>query len=223
MEQALAEFTDELKRSFGDHLRSVILYGSGASGGTHAGSDLNLIVVLDHFSLGQIDGVRKALARFERSSRIFPVFWAERELLSARDVFPAEFLDLKENYRVLHGADPAAGLSPDLGNLRHQVEFELRSKILRMRSEWVRIKGSKALIGAFLSQAGPSFLALFKHARACCGKLDDSLAEPFRECVRLKRKEKTAGLKDLETLYRSVHEAACRTAEEVDASEGERK
>jgi hypothetical protein len=222
MEHRLSELTETLKAALGNKLRSLILYGSGAGGAASANSDLNLMIVLEDCPLELLDAAGPAIERFGKKPRIVPVFWSERELRSSADVFPVEFTDLKSRYRVLHGKDLPAELRIDSRNLRHQLEFELRSKILRLRSEWPKVRSSKALMEELLTQAGPSFLVLFNHAARGGTRTAEEEAEPFRECLRLKRKERTANADDLKKLYRSVHDAARRLAEAIDDSQGDR-
>ena len=42
---AVANFVDAVLQAFGDDLRSVVLYGSGAEGRLRASSDVNLLLV----------------------------------------------------------------------------------------------------------------------------------------------------------------------------------
>jgi predicted nucleotidyltransferase len=45
--QVLAEFKQEIKRLYGPRLKDVILYGSWARGEATAGSDIDLLIVLE--------------------------------------------------------------------------------------------------------------------------------------------------------------------------------
>jgi hypothetical protein len=154
--------------------------------------------------------------RAGRKENLVPVFWTERELKASSDVFPVEFTDLKECNKVLYGRNVVAEIIVDGKNLRHQLEFELRSKLLRLRSEWFSIKDSKPLLAHFLGRAGTSFLYLFTHAqKRFSGKLEDALAEPFKKCVALKKKEIRLDRKGLQELYEDVHASVCRIVSKI--------
>ena len=59
-DEALENFLQELKNTFSDRLKQVILYGSWARGEQNEGSDVDLFVVLDNLSFdrSEIDLVR---------------------------------------------------------------------------------------------------------------------------------------------------------------------
>lgn len=218
MQEYPDKFVDELKKVLGENLISVILYGSAAKGeDIPEQSDINLIAILKEFSLLKIDSVEKIVLKAERKKNVKTVFWTEEELKNSVDVFPVEFLDIKENHRVLFGKDIFSGISVDTKNIRHQIEFELRSKMLRLRGEWLNLKGSKPLLYDFLISAGTSFLYIFECAeKIAAGKLNESLAEPFKKCIQLKKKEIKLGRMELGKLYSEVHDAVCRIISVID-------
>lgn len=47
IQSLLKEYTDELKKIYGNHLRSVILYGSYARGDYTKESDIDIMILLD--------------------------------------------------------------------------------------------------------------------------------------------------------------------------------
>lgn len=207
MQEYLDEFVESLKKSLGENLVSVVLYGSAAKG-EHIlrRSDVNVMVLLREVSLSCIDSIETSIHRARKKANIIPLFWGVEELKDSADVFPIEFQDITQNSKVLYGADPFKGIAIGTKNLAHQLEFELRSKLLTLRSEWPKVKGSKSLLSDFLARAGTSFMYLFAHAQNLSGgKMDESLAESFRTSIRLKKKEIKLGLEELGNLYAEVY------------------
>ena len=207
MQQELEKFTEELKESLKEKLVSVALYGS-ATKGEHIPkkSDLNVLVILKQVSLNAISQNLKLIRRVRSKANINPVFWSEEEITGARDVFPVEFEDIKANHKIIYGTDPFGNLAITNRNLRHQLEFELRSKLLRLRSTWLELTGNRKKLETFLAHTGGSFLHLFKYAQKVSNsKLQDELAQPFYACQKLKHKEIAMNLQELETLYDKVH------------------
>ena len=152
------------------------------------------MVLLREVSLSCIDSIETSIHRARKKANIIPLFWGAEELKDSADVFPIEFQDIAQNSKVLYGADPFKGIAIDTKNLAHQLEFELRSKLLTLRSEWPKVKGSRSLLSDFLARAGTSFIYLFAHAQNLSGgKLDDSLAESFRTCYPSEKKGNQAG------------------------------
>ncbi len=140
-------FVESLKGIYRDELISVILYGSAASGeltGSH--SNVNLLVVLQKTDLPSLERSRTLVNK--RSSRgIAPLFLNREYVSSSSDVFPIEFLDMKENHVCLYGEDVLKEIKIDLKNLRFQCEQELRSKLLLVKQQYLRVnlKDKRAL------------------------------------------------------------------------------
>jgi predicted nucleotidyltransferase len=135
----------ELGDVYGNGLFSVILYGSAASGEfVQQVSNINLLVVLDNAELPNLTCVYRLISR-RKYRFINALFLSQDYMLSSLDVFPVEFLDMKENYTVLAGKDILKDLSVDLKNLRFQCEYELKSKLLNIKNLYLRNKGREDL------------------------------------------------------------------------------
>ena len=113
-----------------DELVSIILYGSAASGEFSARhSNVNIAVILRDTSLANLSRIAPLLNKYKfRPLKV--IFFTEIYIKNSADVFPIEFLDIKENHKILYGSDLLAGLKIDIKNLRFQCEQELKSKIL---------------------------------------------------------------------------------------------
>ena len=58
------------------------------------------------------------------------------EIATSADVFPIEWLDVRERHLLLEGEDVLSGIVVDHECLRRQIEHELRGKHLRLRMMW---------------------------------------------------------------------------------------
>lgn len=126
----LDDLVRELREQLGANLYSCCVYGSTVRGNAIEGvSDINLLIVLNestpaaHQLVGGILGDNRRMdpfilgrAGFQRSAR----------------AFAAKFSSIKRNYRVLHGADPFAGLQLDPQLERFLCEQALRNLRLRL-------------------------------------------------------------------------------------------
>ena len=164
------KFVEGLKYIYGDDLVSAVLYGSAASG-EYSGksSNINLAIVLKDASIPSIKKA-SALAGKRKFLNINPIFFTEDHIKNSADVFPIEFLDIKENSILLHGKDLFRDLRVDTKHLRFQCEQELKSRILNIKKAYLRISR-----GIFLKET------LFK-------SLTSSL-NILRNIVRLKGKD----------------------------------
>lgn len=138
-------FMQQLKDTYGNGLLSVIIYGSAASGefGDRY-SNINILVVLDNAGLDNLSRISRTIVQRKFES-LSPLFFAEGFIETSKDVFPIEFLDMKENYFVLFGKDYLKDLEIDLKNLRFQCEQELKTKLISIKNIFLRNKGRQDL------------------------------------------------------------------------------
>jgi predicted nucleotidyltransferase len=140
-EGLLEGFTREIRDLYEDDLLAVILYGSAVGPEFIPGvSDLNLLVLLKEVGPNQLAKAAKFMPRW-RKSRLSPLFLDPEYLESSVDVFPIEFLEMKERHRLLWGEDLLAGLEVPRENLRLQCEQELKGKWLQLRQGYLEAGG----------------------------------------------------------------------------------
>ncbi len=76
-----------------------------------------------------------------KGTKEIPLLLTKEELLDGADVFPIEFLNIKQHHTMLDGEDLLKDLVISKKHLRHQLEFEFRSKLLHIRGEYLGFKG----------------------------------------------------------------------------------
>ncbi|MBF0532633.1 MAG: hypothetical protein HQL23_05980 [Candidatus Omnitrophica bacterium] len=132
-------FVADLQQLYQDDLVAVSLYGSAASGElSPAHSNVNILVVLRNTDIATLEKARKITLGLTKR-RIEPLFLSQPAMLDSCDVFPIEFMDMRENHICLHGPDVLAELKIDLKHLRFQCEQELRSKSILLKQQYLRI------------------------------------------------------------------------------------
>ncbi|MDD5450159.1 MAG: nucleotidyltransferase domain-containing protein [Candidatus Omnitrophica bacterium] len=215
IKRPIEDFTAALKDIYRDGLVSIILYGSAASGEfIEKGSNINLLVVLDDTGL---ENLRRALRVInKRAFRLIkPVFFTERYIKSSLDVFPLEFLDMKENYSVLTGKDVLSGLEISVKNLRFQCEQELKAKLLLLKNGYLAVKNKAALKG-LLFRSFTSIVHILRNLLRLKGKVppyqkESALEEleiefgidmaHFRKILRAKKKKIRLFDTEVESLF----------------------
>ena len=91
-----------------------------------------------------------------------PVYFALDELIRAADVFPIEFLQMEQARKTLYGPDPFEFIDISNANLRHQTEYELRTKSLQLRRLYVSATTSAEQLTSLMTRSLSSFAALFR-------------------------------------------------------------
>ena len=157
-------FIEGLKQVYGDGLVSVVLYGSAAAGEfIENHSNVNILIVLHTTDLSTLELSRKLVHKC-LASRIEPLFLSREFLLNSGDVFPIEFLDMKENHDCLYGEDILKDINVDLANLRFQCEQELKSKIILLKQQYLKINPQdRTSLGLLLSKNVTSAMHIFRN------------------------------------------------------------
>jgi len=160
--KALEQLVSDLREEQGDNLASIVLYGATASNEHDHRSDHNVLVVLRAAGFDDLRNCARALSRWRDAGEPPPVIFTMDELESAADVFPIEFLQMEQARKILYGSDPFASLKISSDNLRHQTEYDLRTKFIQLRRLYIaRSPTGKDLINLMIDSFG-SFAALFR-------------------------------------------------------------
>ncbi|WP_180541191.1 hypothetical protein [Nevskia soli] len=170
-EQLLAKLCNRAKTSFGDDLRSVVLYGSAAQPSEHdpGFSDINVLCVvraIDPALLSRAQSFFEWCASHQVSA---PLLLAESEIEGASRCFAIEFRDMEHRRRILFGADLFASTHVEEAAYRAQVEYELRAKLFRLRQRIAAAFADKELLSRLLLDSVTTFCVLFRHALLAAG------------------------------------------------------
>lgn len=151
----LEEFRAEVEKVFGEDLVSLTVYGSHASGEPGPGSEMSVLVVVRELRRETLAAFRGIAHRFARRGIPPPPIFTDSFLKGSADVFPLEFLGMRSRRRVISGKDVVAELEITTENLRHQVEFELKGKLLSLRRIYMGTFGNKEFLGVLKNTVGP--------------------------------------------------------------------
>ena len=156
-------FIDDLKTTHGGNLASVILYGSAAAGDfVRAQSDYNLLIALKRITPKDLRAAQAPLREWNKMGHPVPVYFTVSELQNAADVFPIEFHQMQRARRVLYGADVLTDLNISDEFLRHQTEYELRSKLVQLRRAYIPASATVEGLIDLMAESLSSFAALFR-------------------------------------------------------------
>lgn len=170
MASTLDGLVKELSGIYGDNLYSIMVYGSRANRSEAAANVINrVLIVLNDIAPSDLKRARDTIKSWTAAGNPFPTYFTLEEIEDAADVFPIEFLDMSVNRRVLAGKDPFASLDVPTYNLRHQVEFELRSKLIRLRSLFLPASSDPARLARLMFDSLETFTVIFRHVISLLG------------------------------------------------------
>src|SRR5256714_7358059 len=157
----LERLVNELRAAHGENLTSITLYGSAAHD-DRPDSKLDVLVVLRRVVLEDLRLAREPILSWTRAGQPMPVYFSTDELQRAADVFPIEFLQMEQARKVLYGSDPFEFVEISNANLRHQTEYELRTKFLGLRRLYFSSSASAEQLTKLMTDSLASFAALFR-------------------------------------------------------------
>lgn len=182
VQEALSELVEDLRATHADNLASVVLYGSAAAGdNVELRSDYNLLIALNHITPEDLRLAQAPMREWQRLGHPLPVYFTVEELSDAADVFPIEFHQMANARVVLYGHDPFEFVKLSDANLRHQTEYELRSKLIQLRRLYIPASVSIEQLCDLMTDSLASFAALFRAVLLLFGQ-QAPVAKP--ECVR---------------------------------------
>jgi predicted nucleotidyltransferase len=163
IKEALSGLVEDLRATHGTNLASVVLYGSAAAGDhNELRSDYNLLIALNRITPEDLRQAQAPMREWQRLGHPLPVYFTVEELSDAADVFPIEFYQMANARVVLYGHDPFEFVKLSNANLRHQAEYELRSKLIQLRRLYIPASISIEKLCDLMSDSLSSFAALFR-------------------------------------------------------------
>ncbi|HEY3836317.1 MAG TPA: hypothetical protein VGL72_07085 [Bryobacteraceae bacterium] len=232
MPSALDQIVERLKTALGDHLVSVILYGSAASGDEQKGySDLNVLCVLTEITPHDLSCLSPVFRWWRGLGNPAPLLLTRQEFQTSTDCFAIEFHDIHSRHRILYGEDVVEQLQVEDSFYRAQVEHELRAKLLRLRHKAVGVIADRHLLCRLLADSLSTFAVLFRHAlilhgvetptakRDIIAKAEDVFqlrAEPFDRLFALREGQAAGSEVDLQKLLADYMTQISTVIEAVD-------
>ena len=163
IQEALNGLVEDLRATHGANLASVVLYGSAAAGDhIELRSDYNILIALNRITPEDLRQAQAPMREWQRLGHPMPVYFTVEELSDAADVFPIEFHQMANARTVLYGHDPFEFVKLSDVNLRHQTEYELRSKLIQLRRLYIPASISVEKLCDLMSDSLSSFAALFR-------------------------------------------------------------
>jgi len=135
---------DKLQQVLGSDLVSIAEYEN------------QYVVVVKRLGFDVLDKI------YEEAQKInpLPLFLTEEEILDGLDVFPLEYLNIQQTHTLLYGKDVFSELEFSKEDIRRQLEFEFRSKLIQLREGYLAIAHSSKLMQELIQKATPTLLPI---------------------------------------------------------------
>jgi len=125
-------------------------------------SDYNILIALRKITPRDLRNSHASVREWHKLGHPVPVYFTVSELKNAADVFPIEFHQMEAARKVLYGYDVLEDLQISDVYLRHQIEYELRSKLILLRRQYIPASESVQGLKDLMSESLSSFASLFR-------------------------------------------------------------
>lgn len=182
--ETIVDFALAAIESFGDSLRSIVLFGSAAEGRLRATSDVNLMLVLSEFrgerASRMSDGARLAFA----ANRLRAMYVLESELPGAAVAFAVKFEDMQSRHTILHGADVFETLAVPRDAILRRLDEVLLNAALRLRASRTLLAGTGPALARELADAAAPLRSAAHAMRSLAGAPPESPKAALEELCR---------------------------------------
>jgi hypothetical protein len=160
----LKELIDKLTSAHGSNLKSIVLYGHAVEGEQmDEAAPKKVLIILQQITPDTLKAGQSVAEWWRKEGNPLPVYFTTEEIEDSSDVFPIEFIDMSRVRHVLYGLDPFDDLKIETHNLRHQLEYELRGKLIRLRSLYLPASHNPNRLAGLMADSLNSFVLLFRH------------------------------------------------------------
>ncbi|MCZ7399859.1 MAG: hypothetical protein O8C62_09345, partial [Candidatus Methanoperedens sp.] len=118
------EIETKIKELLGENLVTLAEY--------YTGDETNLLAICNTLDFDELQKLKQL--------NEIPFIFTKEELTDGVDVFPIEFLNIRQHHKIHYGDDILKDIEISKENLRHQLEFEFRSKLIHLRRQYLQLK-----------------------------------------------------------------------------------
>ncbi|MBF0328865.1 MAG: hypothetical protein HQL10_06880 [Nitrospirae bacterium] len=152
--ERLTPFLSEIIKNYGHGIHSVHVVGSSVTPDfDDNSSDINSLVILKNMDLSFARFLAPLGAKYGKKKIAAPLMLTPDYIMQSLDVFPVEFLDLKQIHVTVYGEDILSGITIERSYLRLQCEQEMKRRLIALRQDYISSLGSDERITTLLSRS----------------------------------------------------------------------
>jgi hypothetical protein len=159
----LAVALQDLHNIFGARLHALVAYGEPDA------TPVSSLALVQSISAEDLAACAARAAAWHRAGCATPLLLTRDEFAGSLDAFPIEYGAILDSHRVVHGADPFAGLTIRDEDLRRAVEVQVKSLLVHLRENYIEARGRASDVTALVAESAPAFTQLLRRI----ARLDD--------------------------------------------------
>ncbi len=137
--KVLQPYLDKIITKIGrENIVSIILYGSATGEDYIPGrSDINLLIVVKDIDFDHLRAIIPIVLKGIKKRIPPPLIVRPPYIERSVDVFPIEFLEMRDTRVVIYGEDLLANVEPTREQLRLECEEKIKGQLLTIRSAYI--------------------------------------------------------------------------------------
>jgi hypothetical protein len=152
----------DLKDIYGENLVSVILYGENIE--QKASKSQSVIVIFNKLDASVLKNAIPAINKWKKTKNPLPIVMTEEEWFSSADVYPIEYIEIKNNYEILYGKNVVAPMAVSKHDLRLQCEYETKNLLVKIRQIYLGNSDNHNFMVKTLEEASIKLIRILKSA-----------------------------------------------------------
>ena len=147
-----------------DNCISAFIYGSGTGKSYfHNVSNINSGLILRKLDFSSLTASLKIVSKGLSQKIVAPLFLTKEYIQSSLDVFPIEFLEVKENHILLYGEDVLPSLKIPEQYIKLFCEQQVKGKLIRVRQAFLENGLNKKAIESILKDSLQALWPVFRN------------------------------------------------------------
>jgi hypothetical protein len=172
----------DLRRIFGERLRSLIAYGD-----ERESAPLTCMALVTSLDVVDLDACARAAHGWHRHGLATPLILPEHEFRHSLDAFPLEYNEMVRAHALVYGTNPLETIVIAPDDLRRACETQIKSHLLHLREEYIEAAGRPHAVAALVEASAPAFAALLRSVARLHGATTSDRAAATVEGARAAR------------------------------------
>lgn len=170
----------DLRRIFGERLRSLIAYGDQSES-----APLTCLALVTSVDATDLDACARAVHGWHRQGLATPLVLPQQEFSRSLDAFPLEYSEMIRAHAHIYGPDPFDDIRISPADLRRACETQVKSHLLHLREEYIEAGGRPHVIADLVQASAPGFAALLRNVAQLHGVSSSDRLSATREGARV--------------------------------------
>jgi hypothetical protein len=150
----------DLRRVFGERLRSLVAYGVVETNTQDPDGLLRTLALLTEYGFDDLRKCAPLAYAWRRVGLAVPLLLTRHEFTRTLDVFPLEYGSIIANHILLAGEEPFTDTQVSAADRRRGCEHQAKSHLVHLREGFLETGGDSRDVSALIAASAPAFRAL---------------------------------------------------------------